>query len=111
MSLVDERIIYSQPGDPQIVITDEHIEKLEINDECILLVRVPINMTQENGKMTMDAIRKVVHAKTGLDPGILMVARDSDLSALDPESLSRLRDEIDATIQYHYAQQGENKGN
>lgn len=108
---IADRFVYSQPGDPQAVISDEHIEKLEINDECVLLIRVPLNMAPQQGEMIMATIRKIVQRKTGNDPGILLVARDCDLAALDIESLSRLRDEIDASIQYRYARQGENKGN
>ncbi len=99
-------ILESQP-----MITDEHIEKLEIAEDSVLLVRVPINMSRSEGTQILDQIRKIIHGKTGFDPGVLMVARDCDLAALDIESLNKLRAEIDATLQYHYSKHGGNTSN
>jgi len=103
---------YSQPeGPPQVIISDEHITNLQVREDSILLARVPIGMTAQQGQQVMDAIRQIVHKKTGLDPGILMVARDCDLASLDTEALDTLRAEIDATLQYKYSKQGGDGGN
>lgn len=98
---------YSQPkAPPQIIISDEHISKLEINAETILLVRLPMETTAEEGTRIFAAIQQVVKMKVGIDPGILMVARDCDLVTLDIEALNLLRAEIDATLQYRLGVKG-----
>ena len=101
---IEERLA-NQP-ESQIMITDEHIEKLDIANDTVLLVRVPINMTKDEGAKALDNIRKIVHETTGCDPGVLMVARDCDLASLDIQALNKLRAEIDATLQYHYSKYG-----
>ncbi len=95
---------------PLVQITDEHIANLQVKEDTILLVRVPIEMTAGTGQRIMDSIRQVVHKKTGLDPGILMVARDCELASLGIKALIVLKAEIDATLQYKYSQQGGDGG-
>ena len=106
--MMEERI---SNGDHTPGISDMHIEKLEIAEDSVLLLRVPINLSQAEGVRTLNLIRNLVHEKTGFKPGILMVARDSDLASLNIEALNKLKAEIDATLQYHYSKLGGDGGN
>lgn len=92
-------------------ISDEHITKLEIKKGSIILMRVPINMTRIEGAQAISTIRKVIHEKTGINPGVLLVVRDCELASLNIPALNQLKAEIDATIQYHYSKQGGSGGN
>jgi len=104
--MMEERLA----NETQFMVTDDHLSALDVKDDTVLLVRVPMEMSKEEGKYTLDLIRQVVHEKTGHDPGILMVARDCDLAQLDIETLDKLKAEIDATLQYHYSKIGGDGG-
>lgn len=106
---IEERI--AENNHPPVQVTDEHIQKLQVEKDSILLVRVPIELAQAEGKAILETIQQVIHKKTGHNPGILMVARDCDLSLLDIEALEMLRAEIDATFQYRFRHFGGNAGN
>lgn len=98
---------YSAPQLPApIIISEEHITNLNITPETVLLVRVPMATPAAEGERIFNTIRQVVQKKTGIDPGILMIARDCELSELDIEALSVLRAEIDATLQYKLGAKG-----
>ena len=105
----EERI--AERTTPLVQITDEHIQKLQLEKDSVLLIRVPIELAIHQGQQIMDVIRQVVHKQTGHDPGILMVTRDCELSSLTIEALQMLRAEIDATLQYKFAQHGGDGGN
>lgn len=109
---LDERIEERAAKEETLVrISDEHIQKLQLEEDSVLLIRVPIELAIHQGQQIMDVIRQVVQKQTGQDPEILMVARDCELSSLNIEALQVLRAEIDATLQYKFAQHGGDGGN
>lgn len=89
----------------------ELLTKLEIAPDTVLLLRTPADAKHENVLHSMETIKSVVKANTGVDPGMLVVPRDAELVAVGAESLKALRIEIDSALQYIYSKNGGSEGN
>lgn len=82
----------------EIHITDDHLENLEITDNSVLLVRMPGRIIQEQTIMIRKSLQKCIQEKTGMNPGLLFISNDVEVSTLDAETLRNLKAEIDQII-------------
>lgn len=82
-----------------IQITDEHLEKLDINENSILLIRVPPeNLTMELVSTLHAEIGEYIRDRIGIIPGLIILPRDVDLTLLSSEDLHKLKAEINVII-------------
>ena len=92
-------------------LSGEYLTKLEIEPDTVLILRPPPDSSTENMVQAMRAIKAVIKNKTGMEPGLLIVAQDTELVAMGVETLIMLRHEIDASLLYMQSKFAGEKGN
>ncbi len=89
-----------------LMFTDEHLEKLEIKEDTVLILRTPFQSSAVDLINAMRTIKAIVLEKTGHEPGLLLVPRDTDISLMDIDSLTMLKHEVQASLDYIYSKSG-----
>lgn len=81
-----------------IQITDEHLEKLEIEKDSVLLVRMPQEMSNAALSEACQSTRKYIQERIGRDVPLIAIPNDVEISTLDAEALNSLKTEINLII-------------
>ncbi len=82
-----------------IQITDEHLTKLEIGEDSVLILRVPRELGREETCIIRDCVLKRIFGITGKNLQMITIADDFEISLLDVDALRNLKAEIDAVIE------------
>ena len=85
-------------NEPTVNITDEHLTKLDIQPDTILVFKVSDKTTQEDILRIVPKIKTIIKDKIGLEPVIVVMAGDSKLETMTVEELVMMKDRINTTL-------------